>query len=115
MMALTGKVILRKTVVLQVILSILSEAEGPVVYICSDNGLSCTNGKSWVTYKKNDNDSNGKAIIKNYGRDDDTTVNKTTKEIPFSPSISHNFIIGVDADKDVLWVATSKGVSRENY
>jgi ligand-binding sensor domain-containing protein len=87
-------------------------AKGPVVFICSDEGLSSTNGKSWVTYKKNDNDSNGKAIITNYGRDDDPTVNKSTREIPLSPSIAHNFIIGVDADKDVLWVATSKGVSR---
>jgi ligand-binding sensor domain-containing protein len=86
-------------------------AKGPVVFICSDEGLSSTNGKSWVTYKKNENDSNGKVIITNYGRDDDPTVNKTTKELPLSPSISHNFIIGVDADKDFLWVATSKGVS----
>jgi ligand-binding sensor domain-containing protein len=86
-------------------------AEGPVVYICSDEGLSSTNGKSWVTYKKNENDNNGKAIITNYGRDDDPIVNKTTKELPLSPSIAHNFIIGVDADKDFLWVATSKGVS----
>jgi ligand-binding sensor domain-containing protein len=86
-------------------------AKGPVAFICTDEGLSSTNGKSWVTYKKNENDSNGKAIITNYGRDDDPTVNKTTKELPLSPSISHNFIIGVDADKDFLWVATSKGVS----
>jgi hypothetical protein len=83
-----------------------------VVFICSDNGLSSTNGKSWVTYKKNDSDSNGKAIISNFSRDDDKTTDKTTKEIPISPSIAHNFIIGVDADKDVLWVATEKGVSR---
>jgi ligand-binding sensor domain-containing protein len=87
-------------------------AEGPVVFICSDNGLSSTNGKGWVTYKKNENDSNGKAIITNFSRDDDSTANKTTREIPMSPSIAHNFIIGVDADKDVLWVATEKGVSR---
>lgn len=87
-------------------------AEGPVVFICSDNGLSSTNGKSWVTYKKNDNDSNGKAILTNYGRDDDNTANKSVKDIPQLPSIAHNFIIGVDADKDVLWVATEKGVSR---
>ena len=87
-------------------------AEGPVVYVCSDNGLSATNGKSWVTYKKNDNDANGKAIISNFSRDDDKTTDRTVKEVPMSPSIAHNFIIGVDADKDVLWVATSKGVSR---
>ena len=87
-------------------------AKGQYVFVCSDNGLSCTNGKGWVTYKKNDNDSNGKALVYNYSRDDDKIANKTVKEIPLSPSISHNFIIGVDADKDVLWVATSKGVSR---
>jgi ligand-binding sensor domain-containing protein len=88
-------------------------AEGPVVYICSDKGLSSTDGKSWVTYKKNDNDSNGKAIITNYDRiDNKSVVNKTTKEIPLTPSISHNFIIGVDEEDGVLWVATSNGVSR---
>jgi ligand-binding sensor domain-containing protein len=87
-------------------------AEGDVVFICSDNGLSSTNGKGWVTYKKNDNSTNGMAIVKNYGRIDDDTPEKTTKEIPLSPSIAHNFIIGVDEENGVLWVATSKGVSR---
>jgi hypothetical protein len=86
-------------------------AEGPIVYICSDKGLSCTDGKSWVSYRKNDNDSNGKAILTNYGRKDDNTPNKATTEMPLSPSISHNFIIGVDEENGVLWVATSKGVS----
>ena len=78
-------------------------AEGQVVFVCSDNGLSSTDGTTWVTYKKDDNSENGKAIITN-GTD--------KEEIPLSPSISHNFIIGVDANEDVLWVATSKGVSR---
>jgi hypothetical protein len=79
-------------------------AEGPVVFVCSDNGLSSFNGKTWVTYKKSDNDENGKAIIIN--------GSSVVREIPLSPSIAHNFIIGVDAQDDVLWVATSKGVSR---
>jgi ligand-binding sensor domain-containing protein len=78
-------------------------AVGPVVFICSDNGLSSFNGKTWVTYKKNDNNEDGKAIITN---------GKSVKEVPLSPSIAHNFIIGVDVRDDVLWVATSKGVSR---
>jgi len=78
-------------------------AEGPVVYVCSDNGLSTFNGETWVTYKKNDYDENGRAIITN---------GTEKKEVPLSPSISHNFIIGVDAADDVLWVATSKGVAR---
>ena len=58
---------------------------------------------TWVTYKKNENNENGVAIITN---------GKEKKEIPLSPSIAHNFIIGVDAEDEVLWVATSKGVSR---
>jgi hypothetical protein len=78
-------------------------AEGRVVFVCSDNGLSSTDGTTWVTYKKDDNSENGKAII---------TTGNEKKEIPLSPSISQNFIIGVDAADDVLWVATSKGVSR---
>jgi len=78
-------------------------AEGPVVFICSDKGLSTTDGKSWVTYKKNDNSSDGVAIITN---------GTEKKEMTLSPSVAHNFIIGVDAEDDVLWVATSQGVSR---
>ena len=79
------------------------KAQGPVVYVCCDNGFSTFNGETWVTYTKNDNDENGKAIITN---------GTEKKEVPQSPSISHNFIIGADAKDDVVWVATSKGVSR---
>jgi ligand-binding sensor domain-containing protein len=86
-------------------------AVGPVVFICCDNGLSSTDGKSWVTYKKNDNNSDGKAIIKNFGRKDENNTDTLTTELPLSPSIAHNFIIGVDADENYLWVATEKGVS----
>lgn len=78
-------------------------AEGRVAFICSDNGLSSTDGKTWVTYKKNDGSTAGKAII---------TSGKERKEIPLATSIAHNFIIGVDADEDELWVATSDGVCR---
>jgi ligand-binding sensor domain-containing protein len=78
-------------------------AIGPVVFVCTDNGLSSTDGTNWVTYKKNDIDNAGKAII---------TSGTEKKEVALSPSISHNFIIGVDAKDDVLWVATSQGVSR---
>ena len=78
-------------------------AEGKVVFVCCDNGLSVTDGTTWVTYKKDDNSENGKAIITN---------GDEKKEIQLSPSISHNFIIGVDAQDDELWVATSKGVCR---
>jgi ligand-binding sensor domain-containing protein len=79
------------------------KARGPVAYVCTDNGLSTTNGATWVTYKKNDKDENGKAII---------TSGSVKKEIPLKPCIAHNFTIGVDEQDGVLWVATSKGVSR---
>ncbi len=78
-------------------------AEGPVVYICCDNGLSTTDGTTWVTYKKFDNSQNGEAIM---------TTGTDKKQIAMTPSIAHNFIIGVDEEDGVLWVATSKGVSR---
>ncbi|HLP74968.1 MAG TPA: hypothetical protein VK155_18840 [Bacteroidales bacterium] len=78
-------------------------AKGRVALVCCDNGFSTTDGKTWVTYKKNDNDANGKAII---------TSGKDKKEIPLSPSISNNFIIGVDAKDNYVWLATSKGVCR---
>jgi ligand-binding sensor domain-containing protein len=78
-------------------------AEGPVVFICCDKGLSSTDGNTWVTYKKNDDSSDGMAIITN---------GTEKKELALSPSISHNFVIGVDAEDDVLWVATAQGVSR---
>jgi ligand-binding sensor domain-containing protein len=77
-------------------------ATGPVVYVCSDKGLSTFNGTTWVTYKRNEHDPNGKAIV---------TTGKEVKEIPMSPCIAQNFIIGVDASGDDIWVATSKGVS----
>lgn len=80
-------------------------AVGPVVYVCSDHGLSTFNGDTWVTYRKDENDPAGKVII-THGKDV-----KNMKEIRQSPSLSHSFIIGVDARGDDVWVATSKGVS----
>jgi hypothetical protein len=74
-----------------------------VAYACTDKGLSTTDGKTWVTYKRNEKDNDGVAII---------TSGKDKKEIPLSPSIAHSFVINADAKDDIIWVATSKGVSR---
>ena len=79
-------------------------AEGHVAFICTDIGLSTFNSDTWVTYKRNDNNEDGKAIV--------MKGTEVIKEIPLSPSISHNFVIGVDVEDDVIWLATSKGVSR---
>lgn len=79
------------------------KAVGHVGYVCSDNGFSTFNGETWVSYKKNDNSADGKAIV---------TRDSVKYEIPMSPCIAHNFIIGTDAKDGIIWVATSKGVSR---
>jgi len=78
-------------------------AKNEIVFICSDKGLSTTDGFTWVTYKKNENNADGKAII---------TIGTEKKEVPLSHSIAHNFIIGVDVKDDIIWIATSQGVSR---
>jgi hypothetical protein len=79
------------------------KVNGRVAYACTDKGLSTTDGTTWVTYKRNENDNNGVAII---------TSGKEKKEIKQSPSIAHSFVINADAKDDVIWVATSKGLSR---
>jgi ligand-binding sensor domain-containing protein len=79
------------------------QADGRVAYACTDKGLSTTDGTTWVTYKKNENDNNGVAII---------TTGTEKKEIPQSPSIAHSFVINADTKDDIIWVATSKGLSR---
>ena len=79
------------------------KAKGPIAYICTDKGLSTTDGVNWITYTKNDINKNGKATI--------TTGDKKT-ELIMSPSIAHNYVLGVDVKDNVIWLATSKGVSR---
>lgn len=79
------------------------QVNGRVAYACTDKGLSTTDGTTWVTYKRNENNTSGVAII---------TSGNEKKEIPISPSIAHSFVINADAEGDVIWVATSKGLSR---
>lgn len=78
-------------------------AVGDYAYICTDQGLSVTNGTDWMTYLKNKENKNGKVVI---------TQGEKKTEKPLSPSLSHNFILGVDVQDDVIWVATSYGLSR---
>lgn len=85
------------------------KAKNAVGYFCTDKGLSTFNGEKWISYQRNENNSGGKAIV--------TTGAKTNKgaeqiEIATTSGISNNFVIGVDVQDDVIWVATSKGLSR---
>ncbi len=79
------------------------KAVGPVAFICTDKGLSCTDGENWVTYTKNEQNKKGEASL---------LVEGKKSVLPMSPSISHNYTLGVDVKDEVIWVATSKGVSR---
>ena len=89
------------------------KAAGPVAYLCTDKGLSCTDGDKWITYKRNSFESSkGMRIYTNYGRKSDSTANKTSKEVPIAQSIAHNFVLGVDVSQGVIWIATEHGVSR---
>lgn len=79
------------------------KADGPVVFICTDKGLSTTDGENWVTYTKNQSNGNGKVLI---------LKGEDLSELAMSPAISHNYVLGVDVKDDVIWVATSFGLSR---
>jgi len=79
------------------------KANGPVVWLCTDLGLCSFDGETWVTYQKNENSKEGKILI---------TKGDNTKEVASSTSIAHEFVIGVDFQDDVIWISTSKGVSR---
>lgn len=78
-------------------------ASGKYVFICTDKGLSVSDGESWVTYTRNEKDSNGKALI---------TKGASKRDLVMTPSLSHNYTLGVDIKDDMIWVATSKGLSR---
>ncbi len=86
-----------------------NRAVGPVVYFCTDKGLSTFNGKTWVCYQRYDNKSGGKVLITNGPK---LTDGVKTTTYPAPTSLSHNFVLGVDANDNEIWVATSHGVSR---
>jgi ligand-binding sensor domain-containing protein len=77
-------------------------AKDDVVYLCTDEGLSCFNSKEWISYKKTA--TGGERI---YWKDGESS----SKADP--TGIAHSFTIGVDLQgDDTIWVATSYGLSR---
>ena len=79
------------------------KASGKYAFIATDKGLSCTDGENWVTYTRNENNMNGRATI---------MKGDAKTEMNLSPSISHNYVLGVDLKDDMIWIATSDGLSR---
>jgi len=79
------------------------KAKNSVAYMATDNGLNTFDGTTWVTY--NTKDDSGKGIT--------TIVNgKKEKNLTTDSSISHRFVWNMDIGEEVIWVATSYGLSR---
>lgn len=79
------------------------KASGDYVFIATDRGLSCTDGENWITYVKNEKNRNGKVVF---------TKGAEESNLFMSSSIAHNYVLGVDIKDEVIWVATSDGLSR---
>jgi ligand-binding sensor domain-containing protein len=80
-----------------------TKAQGTAVWLCTDNGLSNFNGKTWITYRPVPNSNKGEVII---------TEGENKKTLITSESISNNFIWGMDYQDDIVWVASAKGLSK---
>jgi len=79
------------------------KAKNSVAYMATDNGLNTFDGTTWVIY--NTKDDSGKGIT--------TIVNgKKEKNLTTDSSISHRFVWNMDIGEEVIWVATSYGLSR---
>lgn len=84
-------------------------AKNSVGYFCTDEGLSTFNGKKWISYQRNEDNTMGKTIVISGNK---LTEGVEKSEFSSPTSISNNFVIGVDVQDDVIWIATSKGLSR---
>jgi ligand-binding sensor domain-containing protein len=76
-------------------------------WVCTDKGLSALidfTTDTWVTYKKNEEDRNGVAIV--------SQGKEAIKTVPTKGAIPHNFVLCVDFQGDDVWVGTSKGLAR---
>jgi hypothetical protein len=80
-----------------------TKAQGSAVWLCTDNGLSNFNGKTWITYRPVPNSKKGEVII---------TEGENKKTLITNESISNNFIWGMDYDDNVVWIASAKGLSK---
>lgn len=80
------------------------KARNSVVWIGTDKGLNSFDGATWVTYRREPDSSGGEMLIS----DGAAVVERRRR----STAIAHNYVLGVDFQGDMLWVATAKGVSQ---
>ena len=77
-------------------------AKGRIAWLCTDKGLSSTDGDNWVTYRRLDN-AKGELLLY---QQSNLLHRRVTPN-----AIAHNFVLGVDFQGDKIWIATEKGVS----
>ena len=78
------------------------KAKYSVGYMATDDGLNTFDGTTWVTYKPSEHGNGGVTTITR----GDIVQTETT-----DTSISHGFIWNMDIREDIVWVATSYGLS----
>ncbi len=78
-------------------------ARGRSAWLATDNGLSLTDGDRWVTYRRLQ-DGRGETLFFEGARQIARRVTPT--------SLAHNYVLGVDADENEIWVGTGAGISR---
>lgn len=79
------------------------KAKGSVAYMATDDGLNTFDGTTWVVYNKDKDSDMGVTTIAN---------GEVEKTLSTNGSISHGFVWNMDIKDDVIWVATSYGLSR---
>ncbi len=76
-------------------------AQGPFGWFATDQGLSVTDGEGWVRYRRLENGT-GETTLFSGSRQIGRHVERT--------ALPHNYVLGVDASGDDVWVATEKGI-----
>lgn len=79
-------------------------AEGDFCWIATDDGLNATNRTDWWSYRRDEKTGHG-VVVWTPHRGEAETI-KTDSIFP------HNYVLGVALQKNAIWVATAKGVSR---
>lgn len=79
------------------------KAKNSVAYMATDDGLNTFDGTTWVTYNTGTESGQGITTISNVDKEKNLTTDS---------SISHGFVWNMDIDDEVIWVATSYGLSR---
>lgn len=77
-------------------------SQGRYAYVATDQGLSLTDGDGWATYRRL---QDGRGEVRFFQGGKELEVRSTPT------ALADDFVLGVDARGDDVWVATGRGVS----